>query len=167
MSLILRNILINLFYYGVTLVALPWILLSLEFAVGIVRHPSLTIRVASILLASAGALLQFWCIALFHVSGMGTPSPAFAPKKLVTRGPYAWVRNPMNLGELLVFVALAAWFASPFLLAYTIIAALTFHSFIVKWEEPQHLRRFGKEYLTYESRVSRWIPKLKRAGQPK
>lgn len=67
----------------------------------------------------------------------------------------------MNIGEVILFLALALWFASPLLTAYALLAAISFHLFIVIWEEPQHLRRFGKEYSVYETKVNRWIPKLK------
>lgn len=159
MSLTLKNILINLLYYGVTLIILPWAILYAESYVGIARHPSVILRAASVLLAFMGASLQLHCIALFQSLGKGTPSPAFAPKRLVTKGPYAYVRNPMNIGEVILFLALALWFASPLLVAYAALAAIAFHIFIVTWEEPQHLRRFGKEYSDYQRKVNRWIPK--------
>ncbi|HKC62415.1 MAG TPA: methyltransferase [Pyrinomonadaceae bacterium] len=161
MSLTLKNILINLLYYGATLIILPSIILYAESFIGITRHPSTILRAAATLLALAGAILQLRCIALFQSLGRGTPSPALAPKRLVTKGPYARVRNPMNIGEVILFLALALWFASPLLLAYAVLAALSFHLFIVVWEEPQHLRRFGKEYSAYKTSVNRWIPKLK------
>lgn len=160
MSLTLTNILINLLYYGVTLIILPWLILYAESAIGITRHPSNILRAASILLALIGISLQVWCIALFQSVGRGTPSPAFAPQRLVTQGAYAHVRNPMNIGEVILFLALALWFASPLLLAYAALAALAFHLFIVAWEEPQHLKQFGKGYSDYRMQVNRWIPKL-------
>ena len=67
----------------------------------------------------------------------------------------------MNIGEVILFLALALWFASPLLVAYALLAAIAFHLFIVIWEEPQHLRRFGKEYSAYKTKVNRWMPRLK------
>jgi protein-S-isoprenylcysteine O-methyltransferase Ste14 len=160
MSLTLRNVLLNLVYYGLTVVLFPWTLLSLDTYFGFVRHPSTALRIGSVLLGVAGAALQFWSIFVFQSIGRGTPSPALAPKKLVTKGPYKWVRNPMNIGELMVFLALGGWFGSPLLLGYTVVAALAFHSFIVVCEEPQHLSRFGKEYIRYRASVNRWLPRL-------
>lgn len=116
---------------------------------------------AAVLLALSGAGLQLWCIVLFQSLGRGTPSPAFAPQKLVSEGLYALVRNPLNIGEVMLFLAIASWFASPLLLAYAALAALAFHCFIVKWEEPQHLKRFGEKYLEYRAKVNRWLPRFK------
>lgn len=160
MSLTLKNILINLIYYAATLIILPWIILYAEFYAGIPRHPSIILRAAAVLLALIGAGLQLWCIALFQSLGRGTPSPAFAPEKLVTEGPYAQVRNPLNIGEAMLFLAIALWFASPLLLAYAVLAGVAFHIFIVKWEEPQHLNRFGEKYVKYKAKANRWIPKF-------
>jgi protein-S-isoprenylcysteine O-methyltransferase Ste14 len=159
MSLTLTNILVNLLYYGVTLIILPWLILYAESDIGITRHPSNILRAVSIILALFGASLQFWCIALFQSVGRGTPSPAFAPQRLVTQGPYAHVRNPLNIGEVILFLALALWFASPLLFAYAALAALAFHLFIVFWEEPRHLKQFGKEYSDYRAEVNRWMPR--------
>ncbi|MDQ3817318.1 MAG: isoprenylcysteine carboxylmethyltransferase family protein [Acidobacteriota bacterium] len=161
MSLTLKNVLINLLYYAITLIALPSLILYAESYLGIVRHPTTILRAFSILLGLVGAFLQLWCIALFQSHGRGTPTPALAPERLVTKGPYAHVRNPMNIGEVTLFLALALWFASPILTAYAVLAALAFHLFIVTWEEPEHKRRFGKGYSAYKAGVNRWIPKPK------
>lgn len=154
------NLLLNLAYYGLTVALFPWIILSLEEHFGLVRQPSSLLRIGSVLLGVAGAVLQFWCIAVIQMVGRGTPSPAFVPKRLVTEGPYKYVRNPMNIGELMLLLALSGWFASPMLFGYSVVAAIAFHSFILIWEEPQHLVRFGEEYIRYRRSVSRWVPRL-------
>lgn len=160
-NLTTKNVALNLFYYGLTMVLFPWIILSLEATFGITRHPSAVTRIPSVLLGIMGAALQLRCIFLFQSLGSGTPSPALAPTKLVTGGPYGRIRNPMNVGELLIFAALACWFGSPFLLGYTILAGLAFHGFIVLWEEPRHLTLFREEYSKYKTRVRRWLPTCK------
>lgn len=162
MSLTLRNVLLNLVYYGLTVVLLPWFVISLETDFGFVRQPTMVLRIASVLLVIAGAVLQLWCIAVFQSVGEGTPSPAFAPKRLVTKGPYKFVRNPMNIGELMLLLGLAGWFASPLLFTYCVMAALAFHVFILIWEEPRHLSRFGEGYVQYRENVNRWLPRAAR-----
>ena len=164
MTLTIRNIVVNLVYYGLTVLLFPGILLSLESSFGPTRHSLFGLRVGSAIIAIVGMGLQLWCIVVFQSVGKGTPSPAFAPIKLVGQGPYAVIRNPMNLGELMVLLALCAWFGSPLLLAYTMAAALAFHLFIVFWEEPRHLRRFGAQYVEYKRNVGRWWPTRQRAA---
>lgn len=158
LSLTVKNILLNFVYYSVTVVILPWCLLSLETSLGFSHQPSLALHLCSIFVGLIGVSLQVWCIVLFQKVGAGTPSPLLPPKKLVTEGPYGWVRNPMNLGEVMLFFALAGWFASLALLAYALVAWLAFHLFIVYWEEPRQLERFGEEHERYKARVQTWIP---------
>lgn len=119
----------------------------------------MSLRSVGIVLGLAGVLLQGWSIVLLQIRGRGTPSPAAPPVRFVSEGPYAWVRNPINLGELLLLFGLAAWFASWVLLVYSALAWLSFQIFIIAWEEPRHRRLYGSEFVRYCVRVSRWSPR--------
>jgi len=162
MSLTIRNLVVNLLYYGLTLVALPCVFLKAELLLG-TEHPTLNVlRLCAFLLGVSGATVQVWCIVLLQSIGKGTPSPVFSTQTLVINGPYRCVRNPLNLGELMVFGALAAWFGSMALLFYMLLAFFAFHLFVVLWEEPAIRRRFGENYRQYEAAVSRWLPQIGR-----
>lgn len=163
MGLTIKNIVVNLFYYAFTLFAVPWVLLGLEARWDSIGRASTGLRIISFLLGIAGALLQLWCIILFQRVGKGTPSPAVPTHKLVTQCPYRLVRNPMNIGEVMVMLALAGWFASWMLLVYAVLAWLAFHIFIVTFEEPGHFQEFGGDYEEYTRFVNRWIPKFQRS----
>ena len=160
MTLTARNIVTNLLYYGVTLAGLPWAVLYIEDSLGLDREGVASLRIVAVALALAGLTLQLWCITLFQRIGRGTPSPLLPPRQLVLAGPYRWLRNPMNMGEVAVFLALAAWFGSRALAAYALLAWLAFHMFVVLYEEVGLARRFGGRYETYRREVGRWIPKL-------
>jgi len=110
-------------------------------------------------LVLAGLLLYAWCVWAFGRLGRGTPAPIDPPRVLVSRGPYAWSRNPMYVGVLAVILGQAALFASPRLLAYAAAVFLGFHLFTVLYEEPAHRRRFGAAFDEYCRRVPRWIPR--------
>ena len=97
--------------------------------------------------------------------GGGTPGPWDAPRRVVARGPYRWVRNPIYLAALLVVLGEAWLFASPRLLAYAAAMAFCFHLFVTGYEERTLARRFGPAYLEYRRAVPRWIPR-RPAGQP-
>ena len=163
MSLTAKNIAINGGYYLATLALVPGALLVLEARLGVVHRPSLTLRSVAVATGLIGATLQAWSIVLFQRVGRGTPSPALPPAVLVIAGPYRWMRNPMNVGEVLLLLALAAWIASPLLLAYAAGAWLAFHAFVVRWEEPRLQGRFGEEYARYRRAVGRWLPRRRRA----
>jgi protein-S-isoprenylcysteine O-methyltransferase Ste14 len=143
------SILINGVYYALTAVLGPALVLWAEAAVGQRRQAPVGLRVSAVVLTAGGVVLQACCIVLFQRLGRGTPSPALPTRRLVAQGPYRWVRNPLNLGELLVFLALAGWFASVGLLIYTCLAWIAFQAFIVLREEPRHVRAFGAAYRGY------------------
>lgn len=159
------NLLLNAVYYGITVVLGPWVILAVGDCVGLLPHPGRALGVLSGLLILFGAGLQIGCLVLFHRIGRGTPSPVRPPRKLVTHGPYRFVRSPINIGEVLVFLGLAGWFGSVALLGYAIFAWLSFHAFIVLWEEPRLERAFGDEFLQYQASVPRWMPRWQLPAQ--
>ena len=158
MGLTLRNVVVNSIYYGVTVGALPSLALWLEPFRLELTAPLWPLQALGALLGLVGVVLQLWGIVVLQTDGRGSPSPLVPTRQLVTRGPYAWVRNPINIGEILVFLALSVWFTSWMLLAYALLSLAAFHWFIVRAEEPRHERLFGDRYLQYRARVPRWWP---------
>jgi len=156
-----RNVVVNLLYYAATVGAVPWLVLNLEDWLGLRRVPVLVLRVTALGLAVVAAGFQFWCITLFQRIGEGTPSPVWPPRRLVREGPYRCLRNPMNLGEVALFVALAMWFGSQALVAYALGAWLVFHVFVVYYEEPGLVLHFGRDYEDYCRGASRWLPRVR------
>jgi protein-S-isoprenylcysteine O-methyltransferase Ste14 len=159
MNLTVSNIGLNVLYYGATLAGLPSAVLYAEDQLGLGRQGVAWLRIAAVVLAVIGIVLQLWCITLFQRLGRGTPSPLLPPRHLVLTGPYRWLRNPMNAGEVVVFLALAAWFGSRALVAYAVLALFVFHTFVVLYEEPRLARQFGDRYEAYRRHVARWMRK--------
>jgi protein-S-isoprenylcysteine O-methyltransferase Ste14 len=158
MSLTSKNIAVNALYHGVTLVVLPWAVLTMEDSLGFGRDGVAALRMAAVGLAVAGVTLQLWCITVFQRMGEGTPSPLLPPRRLVVSGPYRWLRNPMNAGEVAVFLALAGWFGSWALAAYALLGWVAFHVFVVLHEEPRLTALFEGRYDRYRREVGRWMP---------
>ena len=109
--------------------------------------------------AAVGVAVVLWCEWDFATFGRGTPFPLDAPKQLVARGLYRFVRNPMYVGVLLAILGQALWFESAATLWYAMAAALCFHLFVVFYEEPTLRRKFGESYAQYAKAVPRWMPK--------
>ncbi len=107
-----------------------------------------------------GLGVYLWCAWDFATFGQGTPLPLDAPKQLVARGLYRFVRNPMYVGVLLVIFGQALCFESLPALYYGLAVALAFHLFILAYEEPVLRRKFGPAYEHYMKTVPRWLPKL-------
>jgi protein-S-isoprenylcysteine O-methyltransferase Ste14 len=106
----------------------------------------------------AGIMVYVACVWQFGTTGRGTPALIDPPKKLVARGLYRWVRNPMYLGVLLIVLGEAALFRHLTLLVYFVFLASAFQLFVVAYEEPGLRRRFGAIYSDYCHRVNRWWP---------
>ena len=66
----------------------------------------------AMLLIAVGAGLCWKTVSLFIEYGEGTPAPFDPPRKLVIRGPYIYMRNPMMVAVCLVLSGEALLFAS-------------------------------------------------------
>jgi protein-S-isoprenylcysteine O-methyltransferase Ste14 len=106
---------------------------------------------------AAGAALTLWCVATFVFVGRGTPFPLDPPRRLVDRGPYAIVRNPMSSAAALGMGGAALAYGSWVLLIYVVIFLAVMHAVVVGYEEPTLRSMFGPAYEDYCRRVNRWI----------
>ena len=116
---------------------------------------------SGIALIVLGLTLMAKTIALFATVGHGTLAPWAPPERLVVRGIYRHVRNPMISGVLCVLcgetlligsIPLLKWFGLFFLINLIYIPLL---------EEPGLEQRFEQPYRVYRQNVPRWIPRLK------
>jgi protein-S-isoprenylcysteine O-methyltransferase Ste14 len=96
---------------------------------------------------------------LRKISGLET-------SELVTTGIYQWSRNPQFFGWFLGLLGVSLIGRSVFAFLLTIVAIVFCHYYITRIEEPYLERVFKKKYLSYKSRVPRYIgvPK-KRKGK--
>jgi len=143
-------------FIGLVLVFLPARVLSSS---GITPPPALGVpQVAGLVMSAAGAVLALWCVATFAIVGKGTPAPFDPPRRLVMRGPYRVVRNPMYLGAGLALAGAALYYEAGRLAGYAALFLVAMHCFVVWYEEPTLSRTFGEEYAAYCRRVRRWWP---------
>jgi len=109
------------------------------------------------LLVAAGEAIRLWGV--HHIGVVSrTRSDRLGP--LVRTGPFAYVRNPLYLGNLALWTGFAlsahlVWMA-PVLLG---ILGVAYHA-IVRWEEGLLESRLGDVYRVYAARVARWRPSL-------
>jgi protein-S-isoprenylcysteine O-methyltransferase Ste14 len=114
-----------------------------------------------VLLVAVGLLLFVTTVALFARIGQGTLAPWDPTSKLVVRGPYRHVRNPMISGVLFVLLGEAALLGSPALLIWATAFLAVNAVYMPLVEEPGLKRRFGEDYETYAANVPRWLPRLR------
>jgi protein-S-isoprenylcysteine O-methyltransferase Ste14 len=147
----------SVLFIGLLLVFLPDRILS---STGIVRPGRIdTWQVAGMILGASGAALALMCILTFVFVGKGTPAPFDPPRRLVVRGPYRFVRNPMYVGAGLALAGAALFYRSMPLAAYAGAFLVVMHLFVMVYEEPTLRQTFEGDYDEYCRRVGRWWPK--------
>jgi protein-S-isoprenylcysteine O-methyltransferase Ste14 len=118
-------------------------------------------QVLGVIVAVLGVSLALWCVLVFAVVGRGTPFPFDPPRRLVVRGPYRFVRNPMAIGVGSTLTGAALFYESWRLAALAGVFFSIIHLFVVLYEEPTLRRMFGDEYAAYCDAVRRWWPRRK------
>lgn len=116
-------------------------------------------------LLGIGLTLMVKTISLFVTVGRGTLAPWDPPRRLVVRGIYRHVRNPMISGVLFVLAGEALLAGSTPLLGWFALFAAINMVYIPLIEEPQLANRFGADYALYTRHVPRWLPR-RRAWEP-
>ena len=116
-------------------------------------------QVTGMILVAIGTAIALWCVFTFVFIGKGTPAPFDPPRKLVVRGPYRFVRNPMYIGAGMTLSGAALYYQSSSIFIYAALFFLITHLFVVLYEEPTLRRTFGHEYEAYCRRTTRWWPK--------
>jgi protein-S-isoprenylcysteine O-methyltransferase Ste14 len=128
--------------------------------------PEWALQLAGVALLVLGAVFFVTSLRRFVTEGDGTLAPWDPPRRLVIRGPYRYVRNPMISGVVLVLVgeslvlrstAHAGW-AATFLVINLVYIPLL--------EEPLLEQRFGAAYREYCRHVPRVMPRLRPWAQP-
>jgi protein-S-isoprenylcysteine O-methyltransferase Ste14 len=112
------------------------------------------------LLVAAGEAVRLSGVA---AAGTSTRRRSREVQRLVTYGVFGWVRNPLYVGNFLIWMGFTVisgvyWFLP--------IAALLFaleYTLIVRYEEGVLESIFGPSYLAYKSRTPRWLPRPPRS----
>lgn len=114
-----------------------------------------TFSVGLIFLA-IGFAIRVWATYYFYKSQMKVISLK-PQKKLLTKGPYQFSRNPLYLGgNIFIFYGASFVLGSPAAIFITTLGIfLTDH--MIKREEKQLEKKFGKEWINYTKKVRRWI----------
>ena len=112
-----------------------------------------------------GLLIYAWTAFDFAWTGRGTPAPIDPPRRLVVRGLYRYVRNPMYVGVLLVIMGEGLMRRSWQTIEYAFAVAFMFGALVLGLEEPLLRSQFGTAYSNYCAEVPRWLPR--RSPPPK
>jgi protein-S-isoprenylcysteine O-methyltransferase Ste14 len=111
-------------------------------------HPTRRSLTVGVPVSIAGLLLRAWAAGCLAKN-----------QRLATGGPYAFTRNPLYIGTLLVAFGLTIAARNPYLAALFALVFVLIYLPVIQLEE-QHLRRLFPEYATYAERVPALLPRL-------
>ena len=139
-------------------------LLALSAATLVVfGKPSAKSIAAGLPLALAGEALRCWAVGF---SGVTTRSDRVTAPALVTAGPYAYVRNPLYVGNFITALGFTIAFTGDlpapkrFVLgAFGLGSMLAVYATIVPLEESYLRKTFGASFDEYVARVPRLVPR--------
>jgi protein-S-isoprenylcysteine O-methyltransferase Ste14 len=75
-------------------------------------------------------------------------------------GIYKHIRHPQTLGEMLLFIAVAFFINSLFLVLWTTLVVILITAILIYYEEKDLVKRFGDAYLEYQQQTGALIPKF-------
>jgi protein-S-isoprenylcysteine O-methyltransferase Ste14 len=146
-----------------TLLAIPAVALA---ALG---KPSAFSIAAGLPLVFAGEAVRAWAVGY---SGVTTRGSAVEAPALVTAGPYAYVRNPLYVGNFLTATGFALAFTGAntppvraAIVGASLAAMLGVYAVIVPHEEAFLRATFGAAFDEYAARVPRVFPALEPAAE--
>src|SRR5205823_310926 len=122
------------------------------------RHEALGLLISALLVA-AGVGLRIWA---GGCAGDHTRTGTIGAPQLATDGPYAYVRNPIYLGNLILGLGMIGLVRDARLLILYAIVFPLLYVMIVPAEEEFLRQRFGADYALYCAAVPRMIPRIRR-----
>jgi protein-S-isoprenylcysteine O-methyltransferase Ste14 len=139
------------------------LLLSIPAAVlAAFGKPSATSIALGLPVALAGELMRCWAVGY---SGVTTRGDAVEAPRLVTAGPYAYVRNPLYVGNFITALGFAVAFTGKnrfsnklALIGGSLAAMAAVYATIVPHEEAYLRSQFGEDFDRYCERVPPVVP---------
>jgi protein-S-isoprenylcysteine O-methyltransferase Ste14 len=134
---------------------IPFLILMVVFAM-----PTLTSMLLGGLLVCCGEAIRFWGVSL--VGSETRTTGAVGGTYLVTNGPFAYVRNPLYVGNMLMYagIGLMSLALFPWLFIVAVLWFYVQYYLIVTREEEYLATKFGADYNEYQRGVGRFLPRL-------
>jgi protein-S-isoprenylcysteine O-methyltransferase Ste14 len=114
--------------------------------------------ILALVFALLGAMTSILGVVSFRRAGTTVnPLKPEASSSLVCSGVYAFSRNPMYLGFLLLLLAWGIYLSNALALLLLPVFVAYMNRFQIEPEENALTARFGQEFVTYTTRVRRWL----------
>ncbi len=135
--------------------------IPLILALLILAHPTPVSFWPGLVVALAGELLRVWGVG--HAGSATRTTSGAGGDELVTSGPFAYVRNPLYLGNFLISLGftIAAWAWMPWMFLLVLVLFGIQYGLIISLEEEYLQKKFGPRYERYKNHVPRFLPRLR------
>ncbi len=132
---------------------IPFLVVGLIFG-----SPTLASICLGLIVALLGESFRFWGVG--HASYETRVTGTVGAPRLVTSGPFGYVRNPLYIGNMLLYTGFGIMSALPWLVVITLAWFIFQYHMIVSREEEFLESKFGQEYDLYRKAVPRFIPRF-------
>lgn len=145
----------NLFFKYRSYTPLPFVIIMLIY-----ENANTWSLIIGILLVITGESIRLWGVSWAGSETRTTDKPGGT--YLVISGPFAYVRNPLYLGNIIIYLAVGvmSYAIFPYLQLFALIFFFIQYYFIIKSEEEFLLNKYGNQYQEYSANVPRFIPRV-------
>ena len=78
--------------------------------------------------------------------------------ELIVTGPFAVVRNPIYISNIIMYSGAALMMGAPALVPFVLLYFFIEYTLIIIYEESILTKAFGQQYEIYKKTVNRWLP---------
>ena len=133
---------------------IPFLLVMIIFAI-----PNNTSIIIGLTIAVLGESIRLWGVSYFGSVSRATSQ--FVEASLITQGPFSYLRNPLYLGNIIIYFGLGIMSLAlfPYLQIFALIY-FTFQYYCIIFNEEEYLySKFQDTFTVYKSTVKRFLPK--------
>lgn len=144
----------NLFFQYRSYTPLPFIVIMLIY-----ENANTWSLTAGAIMIIAGESIRLWGVSWAGSETRTTGKPGGT--YLIVSGPFAYTRNPLYLGNIIIYLAIGimSFAIFPYLQIFALIFFFVQYYFIIKGEEEFLLNKYGEQYKEYSDKVPRFIPR--------
>jgi protein-S-isoprenylcysteine O-methyltransferase Ste14 len=129
-------------------------------AMVVLAHPTLLSILGGFCIVASGELVRLWGVAIAG-SETRTTGPV-GGTYLITKGPFSYIRNPLYVGNILMYFGVGIMANAPALAFIALLYFVFQYSLIVSLEEEYLRKTFTNEFTQYCAVVPRFIPSFKK-----
>jgi len=122
--------------------------------------PNITSIIIGLTIALIGESIRLWGVSYFGSVSRATTQ--FVEASLITQGPFSYLRNPLYIGNIMIYFGLGIMSLAlfPYLQIFALIY-FTFQYYCIIFNEEEYLySKFQDAFTVYKSTVKRFLPQI-------